>query len=80
MQYGVRPERMAAIGYGEYQPIDDNATEQGRMRNRRVVLVILNDKENHRQVHETPGVAALNNNSTPSQAGEGKRQPFDKPY
>jgi chemotaxis protein MotB len=73
MQYGVRPERMAAIGYGKYQPIDDNTTEQGRMRNRRVVLVILSGRENHSQVHETPGVAALNNNPTPSQAGEGKR-------
>lgn len=41
MQAGVRPERMSAIGYGEYQPIADNGTEQGRIQNRRVVLVIM---------------------------------------
>jgi chemotaxis protein MotB len=57
-QYGVRPERMAAIGYGEYQPVDDNATEQGRLRNRRVVLVILGEPEDHRQVEETHGANA----------------------
>lgn len=41
MRNGVRPERMSAIGYGEYQPIADNSTEQGRNQNRRVVLVIM---------------------------------------
>jgi chemotaxis protein MotB len=50
MQAEVRPERMMAIGYGEYQPIDDNATETGRMRNRRVVLVILGDTDSRRQL------------------------------
>jgi len=39
---GVRPDRMAAIGYGEYRPIADNGSAQGRSRNRRVVLVIMN--------------------------------------
>ncbi len=38
---GVNPERMAAIGYGEYRPIASNDTPQGRSKNRRVVLVIL---------------------------------------
>ncbi len=37
---GVDPRRLAAVGYGEFQPIADNATEAGRARNRRVVLVI----------------------------------------
>lgn len=41
MNNGVRPDRMSAIGYGEYQPIADNGTEQGRNQNRRVVLVIM---------------------------------------
>ncbi len=39
---GVKPERMAAIGYGEYRPIADNDSAEGRSRNRRVVLVIMN--------------------------------------
>ncbi len=40
MKYGVRPERMTAIGYGEYRPIADNDTPEGRGKNRRVVIVI----------------------------------------
>jgi chemotaxis protein MotB len=38
---GVSPERMAAIGYGEYHPVADNQLEAGREKNRRVVLVLL---------------------------------------
>ena len=38
---GVKPERMAAIGYGQYRPIVSNDTPEGRARNRRVVLVIM---------------------------------------
>ena len=38
---GVKPERMAAIGYGEFHPVADNLTEKGRYKNRRVVLVLL---------------------------------------
>ena len=45
MNGGVRPERMSAIGYGEYQPITDNRTEQGRLQNRRVVLVIMGNTD-----------------------------------
>lgn len=38
---GVDPQRMAAIGYGEFRPVDSNDTPEGRARNRRVVLVIM---------------------------------------
>jgi len=41
---GVKSERMAAIGYGEFQPIANNALEQGRQANRRVSLVIMAGK------------------------------------
>ena len=43
--YGVEPGRMAAIGYGEFKPIGDNATLEGRAQNRRVVLVILSGED-----------------------------------
>ncbi|MDH5181372.1 MAG: flagellar motor protein MotD [Gammaproteobacteria bacterium] len=38
---GVEPERMTAIGYGEYRPKESNKTNKGRRNNRRVVIVIL---------------------------------------
>jgi chemotaxis protein MotB len=37
---GIRPERMAAAGYGEYQPVAPNDGEENRARNRRVEFVI----------------------------------------
>ncbi|MNZ59987.1 Motility protein B [compost metagenome] len=39
-QDGVDPGRLAAVGYGEFRPLADNADAEGRARNRRVVLVI----------------------------------------
>lgn len=38
---GVNPERVAAIGYGEYRPIASNDTKEGQKQNRRVEIVIL---------------------------------------
>lgn len=38
---GINPLRLSAIGYGEFHPIGDNKTEQGRFQNRRVVLVLM---------------------------------------
>jgi chemotaxis protein MotB len=37
----MEPGNMAAIGYGEFHPIADNNTKAGRMKNRRVVLIVL---------------------------------------
>ena len=37
---GVNPQRLASVGYGEFQPVANNATAEGRARNRRVVLVV----------------------------------------
>lgn len=40
---GVAPRRLAMVGYGEFRPRADNASEAGRNANRRVVLIILAD-------------------------------------
>ncbi|MEO8040714.1 MAG: OmpA family protein, partial [Betaproteobacteria bacterium] len=40
-QTGVAPERMIAVGYGEYRSIDTNETPEGKARNRRVTVMIL---------------------------------------
>ena len=41
---GVDPHRVGAIGYGEYRPLADNATAEGRARNRRIAITILPDE------------------------------------
>ncbi|MBU2541561.1 MAG: OmpA family protein [Candidatus Omnitrophica bacterium] len=38
---GIAPQRLAAIGYGEYRPVDTNETKEGKRKNRRVEIVIL---------------------------------------
>ncbi|RYE72540.1 MAG: flagellar motor protein MotD, partial [Oxalobacteraceae bacterium] len=47
---GIDPRRMAAVGYGEFQPVADNATADGRGRNRRVVLVISRNLDVRRSI------------------------------
>lgn len=42
---GVDPQRMAAIGYGEFRPLASNVTPTGRAKNRRVVLVIMSGSD-----------------------------------
>jgi chemotaxis protein MotB len=37
----VNPERLSAIGYGEYRPVSSNSSAEGRQLNRRVEVVIL---------------------------------------
>ena len=40
VQFGIDPERLNAIGYGESQPRATNDTAAGRQFNRRVVAVV----------------------------------------
>lgn len=44
VERGVDPTQMAAIGFGEYRPIADNDTPEGRQQNRRVVIVVMADQ------------------------------------
>ncbi len=37
---GIHPDRLSAIGYGEFRPIASNATVEGRARNRRVTVMV----------------------------------------
>jgi chemotaxis protein MotB len=42
---GILPTRIFGAGYGEYQPIADNATPEGRAQNRRADIVIIYEDE-----------------------------------
>lgn len=67
---GLEPERLVAIGYGEYRPAAGNDTAEGRARNRRVVLVIQSTADT-REVTES--LASLN------QAQEPGAEPVTQP-
>ena len=41
---GFDPRRVGVVGYGEYRPIADNSTAEGRARNRRIAITILSDE------------------------------------
>ncbi|HEX4349920.1 MAG TPA: OmpA family protein [Verrucomicrobiae bacterium] len=41
---GVDPRRVGAVGYGEFRPIADNSTAEGRAKNRRIAITILPDE------------------------------------
>jgi len=42
-EIGIDPKRIAAIAYGEYHPIADNSTSDGRAKNRRIVVTLLRE-------------------------------------
>jgi chemotaxis protein MotB len=42
VRYHVEPNRLSAAGFAEFHPVDDNDTPEGRARNRRIDIVILN--------------------------------------
>ncbi|GLC30750.1 flagellar motor protein MotB [Clostridium omnivorum] len=45
-QSGIVPQRVSALGYGEFRPIADNNTVDGKARNRRVDIIIMSSKYN----------------------------------
>lgn len=68
--YGIEPARMAAIGYGEYRPVADNNSAEGRRKNRRVLIVVLSSKSAARELAggasgDPPGTAAASTAGEP---------------
>jgi chemotaxis protein MotB len=37
---GIEPERLSASGFGSYQPVASNETEEGRRQNRRIEIIL----------------------------------------
>ncbi|WP_374090337.1 flagellar motor protein MotD [Methylomicrobium lacus] len=70
---GIDPPRLSAIGYGEFHPIADNRIEEGRFKNRRVVILIISQGyARHRLFEET---AANDQKAIPGLAPAGQRVP-----
>jgi len=61
---GVDARRVGAVGYGEFRPIADNATAEGRAKNRRIAITILPDELAGADT-TTPAAAAGNTNAPP---------------
>ena len=64
---GVDPRRLGAVGYGEFHPIADNATPEGRAKNRRIALVVLSE--------ELVGADTLDTSAPTSTPGREKTEP-----
>jgi chemotaxis protein MotB len=38
---GIQPEILSAVAYGEFKPLADNTTPEGRQKNRRIAIILL---------------------------------------
>ncbi len=47
--FDVDPTKLSATGYGEYRPVADNTTSEGRSKNRRVDMVLLSGEAETRE-------------------------------
>jgi OOP family OmpA-OmpF porin len=43
IDFGLEPQRLSVRGFGSSQPVADNATREGRARNRRIEMTLLDD-------------------------------------
>lgn len=63
-EHGVAPPRLGIVGWGEQRPADDNRTEAGRNRNRRVLIVVLStDTAPERPRSELPQIGDAADNA-----------------
>jgi chemotaxis protein MotB len=50
IESGVTPGTLSAAGYGEFDPVADNGTEEGKQKNRRIEIILLPN------IEEIPGM------------------------
>ncbi len=70
-RFKVNPKRMAIVGYADTAAIDSDETEKGRIRNRRVDIVILNEQG----MTAEPASMASDLHSNSTVAGHSATQP-----
>jgi chemotaxis protein MotB len=73
-RYQFEPSRLSAAGYAEYHPVASNDTPEGRARNRRVDIVILNPPPLVSSA-ETPPAKDSSTTSTPSEKTDKPQKP-----
>jgi chemotaxis protein MotB len=60
-QSGIDPRRVGAAGYGEFRPVADNSTSEGRGKNRRIAITILPDEFAPNDTTSTTNSAVVRN-------------------
>ena len=64
-QSGVAPDKISAVGYGEYRPSVPNTSEENRSKNRKVDIVILSDQfDKSESSMDSNGADSTSTNST----------------
>jgi chemotaxis protein MotB len=56
---GIDGEGLSAIGYGEYRPMADNGTDEGRRANRRIAILVSRETDADAAGTETAGQTAM---------------------
>ena len=71
---GVDPRRLGAVGYGEFRPVADNSTAEGRARNRRIAITILSEELAGADISsaETTSNSQVSTNAEPDTAVAGR--------
>ncbi|MEO8747219.1 MAG: flagellar motor protein MotD [Rhodanobacter sp.] len=64
--HGVSPDRLGIVGWGEVRPIADNATVEGRNRNRRVLVVVMGGHEPTDRPRQDVGQLGMGPSSPPA--------------
>ena len=70
-EQGMPPDRIAATGFGEFRPIADNETVQGRQKNRRVEIFLQLEKKDLPKSNQLPFV------KKPGGTGAAATKPID---